>query len=87
MNQNSVKKIVEYIGSLFIVGIFLYFVLQPQTVTSCKSLFLEQTMTAAQVKDDCPNLTKQDLVEALIESKDLTKEEKDILLVDITENY
>lgn len=87
MNQSNFKKIIGYIGSLFAAGIFIYLALQPQAVTSCKTLFLEQTMTAGEVKEDCPNLTKQDLVEALINAEGLTKEQRDLLLVDITENY
>lgn len=91
MNQSKIFKVAGNIGyaiaTLFVVIIILYFVLQPRGAASCTGQFLNQEMTAYDVKENCPDLTKQDLVEALINADGLTKETRDILLVDITNNY
>ena len=91
MEQLKLNRVMENIGyivaTLFVITVILYFAFQPQGVASCTGSFLNQEMTVADVKTECPNLTKSDLVNALIESDDLTKDERDQLLTDITENY
>lgn len=91
MNQSKIFKIAGNVGyaiaTLFIVMVILYFVLQPRSAASCTAQFINQEMTASDVKENCPNLNKQELIEALINADGLTKETRDILLVDITSNY
>ncbi len=80
----------QYVGytvtTLLIIGISFYLITF-QSVDSCIEMFLNEEMDASDVKNDCPNLTKDDLVRALIDADNLTREEREYLLVDITENY
>tara|TARA_B100000508_G_C11432062_1_gene263962 strand:+ start:259 stop:531 length:273 start_codon:yes stop_codon:yes gene_type:complete len=90
MEQNKLDKAMQYVGytvtTLLIIGISFYLITF-QSVDSCIEMFLNEEMDASDVKNDCPNLTKDDLVRALIDADNLTREEREYLLVDITENY
>lgn len=92
MEENKLDNIMKNIGyavvTIAVVILIFYIIsLDNKGVASCTSSFINQKMSASDVKRDCPNLTKDDLVQALIDADNLTREERDFLLVDITENY
>ena len=94
--KTKLKVIVEQIGAfilmlLIIGGVYYYSWITGGSLTSvkgCTSSFIDFEMNASEVKIDCPNLTNQDLVNAVTDSSvRLTDDQKDALLLDITEAY
>lgn len=81
------ERVGYIVTSIFVIAIILYFTLQPQPVATCTGSFLNQEMSAADVKKSCPGVSREYLIKALVDAKNLTNQERDLLLVDITNNY
>lgn len=67
MHLAILKRIAESVAGLVAVAIFLYFAFQPQGVSSCTADFVNGYASVSEIKEACPNLKKESLINAVEE--------------------